>query len=216
MLSAASANWTRDASRSDQVPVGHTAWDMVARVVCVDVSNEDACPRSLATLDGLPTRWHRGRVMRPPPPLLAIAAGLTQSALAKGAPPPPPFRVAAAIAVGTASGALAAAAAGQFRRQGTTLEPFNPALASALVTTGANSLSRNPMYVGLAGLLVANTLRLGSWKALLPVAAFTLVIDRLQIAAEESALLANFGAEYEAYRLAVPRWLGRRSVTPGR
>jgi protein-S-isoprenylcysteine O-methyltransferase Ste14 len=72
------------------------------------------------------------------------------------------------------------------------------------------------MYVGLAGLLVANTLRLGSWKALLPVAGFTLVIDRLQIAAEESALLANFGADYEAYRLAVPRWLGRRSVTPGR
>jgi protein-S-isoprenylcysteine O-methyltransferase Ste14 len=154
--------------------------------------------------------------MRPPPPLLAIAAGLTQSALTKGASSPPRSRVAAAIAVGTASGALAAAAAGQFRRQGTTLEPSKPTLASALVTTGANSVSRNPMYVGLAGLLVANTLRLGSWKALLPVAAFTLVIDRLQIAAEESALLANFGADYEAYRLAVPRWLGRRSVTPGR
>lgn len=70
------------------------------------------------------------------------------------------------------------------------------------------------MYVGLAGLLVANAVRLGSWRALLPVAAFTLVIDRLQIAAEESALLANFGADYEAYRATVPRWLGRRSVTP--
>ena len=71
------------------------------------------------------------------------------------------------------------------------------------------------MYVGLAG-LVANALRLGSWEALLPVAAFTVVIDRLQVAAEESALLANFGADYEAYRVAVPRWLGRRSLTPGR
>jgi protein-S-isoprenylcysteine O-methyltransferase Ste14 len=70
------------------------------------------------------------------------------------------------------------------------------------------------MYVGLAGMLVANAVRLGSWKALLPVAAFTLVIDRLQIAAEESALFANFGADYEAYRAAVPRWLGSRSVTP--
>ncbi len=70
------------------------------------------------------------------------------------------------------------------------------------------------MYVGLAGLLVANALRRGSWMALLPVAAFTLVIDRLQIAAEESALLGNFGADYEAYRATVPRWLGRRSVTP--
>lgn len=70
------------------------------------------------------------------------------------------------------------------------------------------------MYAGLAGLLVANAVRLGSWRALLPVAAFTLVIDRLQIAAEESALLVNFGADYEAYRAAVPRWLGRTSLTP--
>jgi protein-S-isoprenylcysteine O-methyltransferase Ste14 len=70
-------------------------------------------------------------------------------------------------------------------------------------------VSRNPMYVGLAGLLVANAVRLGAWKALVPVAAFALVIDRLQIPAEESALLANFGADYEAYRATVPRWLGR-------
>jgi len=151
-------------------------------------------------------------VKRPPPPLLAIAAALTQSALAKGAPRPPLPRAAAAAAIAAASGALAAAAASQFRRRGTTLEPFDPAQASVLVTTGANSVSRNPMYVGLAGLLVANAVRLGSWKAFLPVAAFTLVIDRFQVAAEESALLANFGADYEAYRATVPRWLARRSV----
>ena len=72
------------------------------------------------------------------------------------------------------------------------------------------------MYVGLAGLLVANAMRLGSWKALLPVAAFTLVIDRFQIAAEESALRDSFGADYDAYRVAVPRWLGRRSLIPAR
>ena len=165
-------------------------------------------------LDVPARRWHLGKMMRPPPPLLAVAAGLTQSALTKGAPPPSASRAAAAIAIAAASGTLAAAAAGAFRRQGTTLEPFNPALASVLVTTGANSLSRNPMYVGLTGLLVANALRRGSWKAIVPVAAFTLVIDRFQIAAEESALLANFGADYEAYRVAVPRWLGRRSLKP--
>lgn len=152
--------------------------------------------------------------MRPPPPLLAIAAGLTQTALTKGAHSPPASRVAAAVAVTTVSGTLAAVAAGQFRRQGTTLEPINPGLASVLVTTGANSVSRNPMYVGLAGLLTANALRLGSWKALLPAAAFILVID-CQIAVEESALLANFGADYEAYRATVPRWLGPSSVSRG-
>lgn len=113
------------------------------------------------------------------------------------------------------SGTLAAASARQFRRRGTTVEPFHPDRASALVTDGANAVSRNPMYVGLAGLLVANAVRRGSRKALLPVAAFTLVIDRFQVAAEETALLAKFGDDYEAYQAAVPRWLGRASLLPG-
>lgn len=110
----------------------------------------------------------------------------------------------------TAVGAvlLAGAAARQFHRQGTTVDPFDPALASSLVTTGANAVSRNPMYVGMAGLLVAHALRRGSVTALLPVAAFVLVIDRVQIVAEEEALSAHFGAEYDRYRARVPRWLG--------
>ena len=111
---------------------------------------------------------------------------------------------------------VAAASARQFRRQGTTLEPFDPSRAAVLVTTGVNAVSRNPMYVGLAGLLVANAVRRGSWAVFLPVAVFTVVIDRLQITAEEPALLAKFGADYEAYRASVPRWLDRRSVTNGR
>lgn len=122
----------------------------------------------------------------------------------------------AAAAVGAASFTLAGAAASSFRRRGTTVDPFEPARATALVTTGANSVTRNPMYVGMTGLLAANALRRGSWLALLPVAAFALVIDRWQIPPEESALLANFGAEYEAYRGRTPRWLGSGPVKAGR
>lgn len=151
--------------------------------------------------------------MRPPPPLLAFAAGLAQQALAKGVQPPSPARALVATALAGASVGLAGASAREFRRQGTTFEPFDPSRAAVLVTTGANAVSRNPMYVGMAGLLVANAIRRGSWTALLPVAVFTVVIDRLQIAAEEPALLANFGADYAAYRASVPRWLDRRSVT---
>jgi protein-S-isoprenylcysteine O-methyltransferase Ste14 len=151
---------------------------------------------------------------RPPPPALALAAALAQRALTKGASTPGAARTVAAGATAAGSAVLAGAAAGQFRRQGTTVDPFDPARASVLVTTGANAVSRNPMYVGMAGVLVANALRRGSWAALLPVAAFTLVIDRVQIAAEEQALLARFGAEYEAYRSAVPRWLDGRSLSP--
>ncbi|WP_107766001.1 methyltransferase family protein [Nocardioides terrigena] len=81
--------------------------------------------------------------------------------------------------------------------------------------SAVNAVTRNPMYVGMAGLLVANAVRRGAWAGLLPVAAFVLVIDRLQITAEESALLANFGADYDAYLASVPRWLDRRSLAIG-
>ena len=118
-----------------------------------------------------------------------------------------------AAGVGLASMSLAAAAAGRFHRTGTTLEPVHPEHASVLVTSGANAISRNPMYVGLTGLLVANAIRCGSWAALLPVAGFVSYIDRVQIPAEESALRRLFGDDYETYRRATPRWLDQRSVT---
>ena len=153
---------------------------------------------------------------RPPPPLLALLAGLAQHALARSSRPPSAGRALVATALAGASTGLAGAAARQFRRQGTTLEPTDPSRATVLVTTGVNAVSRNPMYVGLAGVLVANAVRRGSWTAVLPVVAFVTVVDRLQIAAEEPALLATFGADYAAYRSSVPRWLDHRSVTIGR
>jgi protein-S-isoprenylcysteine O-methyltransferase Ste14 len=151
-------------------------------------------------------------VTRVPPPLVALAAALAQRALTGAAPTPNVGRAAVAATVSLASVSMAGASASQFRRSGTTLEPFQPDHASVLVTTGANSISRNPMYVGMAGLLVANAIWRGSWVALAPVAGFIVLLDRLQIRAEESALLGKFGTEYEAYRLAAPRWLDRRSL----
>jgi len=143
---------------------------------------------------------------------VALAAALAQRVLAGPAPAPTTERAAATTTVSLASMLMAGAAASQFRRSGTTVEPFHPDQTSVLVTTGANSISRNPMYVGMAGLLVANAIWRRSWAALAPVAGFVAIIDRLQIEAEESALLEKFGAGYEAYRAASPRWLDRRSL----
>lgn len=151
-------------------------------------------------------------MVRIPPPVLAISAGLAQRALRRKAQPPTVAGGGAAGATAAASLMLAGASARSFRQRGTTLDAVHPAHASALVTTGPNALTRNPMYVGLTGMLVSNAIRLRSWAALVPVGIFVLVTDRLQIPSEESALLAHFGADYEAYRAAVPRWLDRRSV----
>ncbi len=147
-----------------------------------------------------------------PPPVLTLAAAWAQRSLARRRRSPTVGRSAATAAVLVPSIALAGAASREFRRRGTTFEPLHPDRASALVTRGSNALTRNPMYVGMAGLLVAHATWRGSWAALLPVAAFLAVIDRVQITAEEAALAAKFGAQYEAYRATTPRWLGPRSL----
>lgn len=149
---------------------------------------------------------------RIPPPAVALAAALVQRSLSRGAPRPSAGRAAGAVGLAVASGALAGAAASRFQRTGTTLEPFHPDRASVLVTEGANAVTRNPMYVGLAGMLLAHAVWRGSWTALLPLAGYVGFIDRAQIAAEETALDARFGPDYDAYRATTPRWVDRRSL----
>jgi protein-S-isoprenylcysteine O-methyltransferase Ste14 len=152
----------------------------------------------------------------PPPAALAAGAALAQRLV--GAPRPArPARTAAAGLLGTASAALLASAVREFRRTRTTVNPLEPATATALVTSGPNRLSRNPMYVGMAGLLTSYALLRGRWPALLPVAAFVVTIDRGQIAAEEAALRERFPGDYAAYAARVPRWVGPvRSPRPRR
>jgi protein-S-isoprenylcysteine O-methyltransferase Ste14 len=155
-----------------------------------------------------------GGVTRVPPPLLALLAGLAQQVLTPGSEPPTPTRKAAAATIALASVSIAATASNSFRQRGTTIDPLHPERASELVTGGPNAVTRNPMYVGMAGLVLANAVRRGSWLALVPLAGFVAVMDRVQIAAEERALHDRFGTAYDDYRATVPRWLDRRSLAP--
>jgi protein-S-isoprenylcysteine O-methyltransferase Ste14 len=151
--------------------------------------------------------------MHVPPPLVAVAAAAAQRALTGPTARPTAGRAALTTGIVMASGWMAGGTARLFRRHGTTVDPMHPERASTLVTTGPNSISRNPMYVGLAGLLTAHAAWRGSWAALVPIAGYVALVDRIQVEAEESALLEKFGAEYEAYRASVPRWIGRSSLT---
>ena len=141
-----------------------------------------------------------------PPPLIGLAAGLVQHRLASGSSPGV-VRKAGAGGLVAASAWLLAGSAGAFRRTGTTVNPLDPSRASALVTSGPNRVTRNPMYVGMAGLLAAHGLLRGGWRTAVPVAAFVEVIDRFQIRPEEAALRDHFGEDYEAYSRRVRRWL---------
>lgn len=79
--------------------------------------------------------------------------------------------------------------------------------AGALVTSGAYRFSRNPQYTGyvltLAGLGLVR--RSG---AVLPLAAATAAVYAWWVRVEEAALARTFGASYDGYRRATPRWLG--------
>jgi protein-S-isoprenylcysteine O-methyltransferase Ste14 len=142
-----------------------------------------------------------------PPPLLALGAGLAQHALARRRKPSATSAVAAGL-LGATSFGLAALAASGFRRRGTTLHPEEPEKASVLVTDGPNRFTRNPMYVGLTGVLLAHAVLRRSAPALVPVVALVGALDRVQIRAEEAALRSRFGSEYDDYCSRVPRWLG--------
>ncbi|RJS45205.1 methyltransferase family protein [Nocardioides cavernaquae] len=142
-----------------------------------------------------------------PPPLIALGAGFVQRALAPEQPPGLVRKV-AAVGLGAAGIGLLGATGAAFKRHGTTFEPFDPSKATALVTDGPNAVSRNPMYVGMAGVLAAHALGRGGWLTPLPVIAFVAVIGRVQIRPEEEALAALFGEDYAAYCDQVPRWIG--------
>lgn len=145
--------------------------------------------------------------------MLLLAAAAVQAAVTRR--PLRPIRSTcgvAGVAIGAGSLTLAAASVLRFRAARTTVNPFEPHRAASLVTTGANAITRNPMYVGMAGLLAAHAVARGSVVAAVRVAAFIAAIDRWQIRPEEAALRDLFGAELEVYRAQTPRWLGRPSV----
>jgi protein-S-isoprenylcysteine O-methyltransferase Ste14 len=112
-----------------------------------------------------------------------------------------------ALAIAAAGLLVVCSAVAGFRRARTTVDPTTPAAASAIVTGGIYGRTRNPMYLGFLLVLLAWAVYLGNaYVAGFPVL-FVLYMNRFQIAPEERALRARFGAPYDAYLHAVRRWL---------
>lgn len=87
--------------------------------------------------------------------------------------------------------------------------PAPVAPAERLVVGGAYRHVRNPMYLAVLAVIVGQALALGQPPLLAWAAAFWLATSAFVLGYEEPALRRRFGAEYEAYRRAVPRWLPR-------
>ena len=151
---------------------------------------------------------------RPPPAVLLAMAGAAQCAMTRGRTATP-ASVAAATAVVGGSLCLLAGSAGTFLRHRTTVDPVRVERAQHLVVDGPNRLTRNPMYLGLAGVLLSHAIARRSPSAVIPLIGFVWLIDRYQIPAEEAALAARFGQDYLDYKEAVPRWLNVPGSSPG-
>ena len=112
-----------------------------------------------------------------------------------------------AIVLATLGGAFCIAGVLAFRQAKTTVNPVNPETSTALVVHGVFRLTRNPMYLGFAFLLLAFAVWLGKISAVLVVPLFMAYLQRFQIRPEEDALNMRFGASFDTYRHQVRRWL---------
>jgi protein-S-isoprenylcysteine O-methyltransferase Ste14 len=119
-----------------------------------------------------------------------------------------PLRLVGAVLLAAGAAALVHAFA-RFVREGIgTPAPVSPT--ERLVVGGLYRYVRNPMYLAVAATIVGQALLLGQPILLLYGGAFVVATAAFVRWHEEPSLRRRFGAEYEAYRRAVPGWWPRR------
>ncbi|MFA5930308.1 MAG: isoprenylcysteine carboxylmethyltransferase family protein [Candidatus Micrarchaeia archaeon] len=92
-----------------------------------------------------------------------------------------------------------------FLKGKTTLSPYE--VPTSLVTDGPFRISRNPMYLGMASILLGVAVLLGTWAAFVFPVLFVMTIGALFIPNEERKLEKIFGEKYGKYKKKVRRWL---------
>jgi protein-S-isoprenylcysteine O-methyltransferase Ste14 len=85
-----------------------------------------------------------------------------------------------------------------------------------LVVGGIYRHVRNPMYLAVGATITGQALLLGQWGLLAYAATFFAIVATFVVTYEEPTLERQFGADYDAYRRAVPGWVPRLSPWEGR
>lgn len=142
------------------------------------------------------------------PPLYFLVALLLMAFFHRAAPwvqiLEAPYRYGGLVLIAPALG-LILWAAFLFRRAGTNIRPFLPS--TALVVAGPYKFTRNPMYLGMAGVLLGAAVFMGSLSPFIVIPAFMALIAERFILPEEEKLEAAFGRDYLDYKARVRRWL---------
>jgi protein-S-isoprenylcysteine O-methyltransferase Ste14 len=117
---------------------------------------------------------------------------------------PEPLRWAgiAVIALGVGLGGWAATL---FKRNKTGIVPFTES--TAVVESGPYRFTRNPMYVGMALILLGAAILMRALTPFIAPLAFVLIIHHRFIVHEEAHMERAMGAPYLAFKSRVRRWL---------
>jgi protein-S-isoprenylcysteine O-methyltransferase Ste14 len=84
-----------------------------------------------------------------------------------------------------------------------------------LVVSGLYQYVRNPMYIGVLGIILGQGLLFGDGRLYAYGVLLWLVVHVFIVGYEEPTLRRSFGSEYEAFRRNVPRWIPRLSPWQG-
>lgn len=76
-----------------------------------------------------------------------------------------------------------------------------------LITKGPYSVVRNPIYLGMFGLILATRLAYSRWWSALAAVALFLIGNRIRIHAEEQLLRETFGEQFDDYARRVPAFV---------
>ena len=140
-----------------------------------------------------------------PPPVIFIGCAFIMGYL----PNPYPFSINVLIAylIVLVSFFVAFFSLWQFYKSKANIHPIHLEKSNVFVVSGIYRFSRNPMYLSLAGLLVAWAVYLQSAVSFLGVFLFIYLIIQWQIKPEEYWLEKKFGESYLAYKKKVRRWI---------
>ena len=125
-----------------------------------------------------------------------------------GAAYPAPAQTTGAVLTGAGAVVLPAAFA-QFAIQGRGT-PAPPAPTGQLVVAGLYRYVRNPMYLAVLALITGQALLLSRPVLLGYAAAVAAAFIAFVYGYEQPTLAQRYGAQYQAYRRAVPGWWPRR------
>lgn len=139
--------------------------------------------------------------------LIAVAVAWYQAQVLPVGPEAGPFmRGLGGLCVAVGVAAIVAAAL-EFLRHKTTIIPHQTP--QRIIERGIFSVTRNPIYLGDALILLGLVLRWGAWPSILLVPLFVWWIGWHFIRAEEDRMRTVFGGDFLRYERRVPRWIYR-------